>query len=222
MKTYKWEQGSQPGQWLDDVTRTLEEGGLVCLPCNGTYRIIADLKNPDAVNHLIHSKRRVGKAPSLVFIADVSWLEDLVAEVEQTAEALVDELWPGPLTILFEPNGEVPRVVAKQLSKTNGKIGVRIPESDLMGRVVAAFGGPVLASSANKDKKHGESSPAQVRKNFVGRVDIFIDAGDLREAPPSTVVDIKDGKVSVVRAGAIAPEKIGKALKVRGLSSAAP
>lgn len=218
MKTYKWEQNVEPAGWLDEVKRTLEKGGLVCLPCNGTYRIVADLRDSDALTHLIQSKRRVGKAPSLVFIDDVSWLKDLVEEIDATAQALVDEIWPGPLTILFEANGELPRVVNKQLSKGKGKIGVRIPESALMRQVVHAFGGPLLVSSANKDKKHGESSPAQIRKNFMGRVDIFIDAGDLREAPPSTVVDIVDGQVEIIRPGAVGKERIEEVLKERGLA----
>ncbi|MFU8806216.1 MAG: L-threonylcarbamoyladenylate synthase, partial [Bradymonadaceae bacterium] len=82
----------------------------------------------------------------------------------------------------------------------------------LMRSVVHAFGGPILVSSANKGKKHGESSPAQIRKNFMGRVDIFIDAGDLRSSASSTVVDIVAGQVVVTRPGAISQDEIEAAL----------
>ena len=184
---------------FNQIHRALDRDGVVCIPCNGSYRIIADLMSVEAVTRLFQSKRRVKKAPSLVFVQDRAMLNRVVREVPEALNPLVD-LWPGPLTILFDVSDEVPKKVRKQLGK--GKIGVRIPNSPLMQQLVAALGRPVLVSSANKEKKHGETSPAQVRQSFMGRIDLFVEAGDLTKEDSSTVVDVLDGKLQVTRPGA--------------------
>ncbi len=195
---------------LQTIVHILEEGGLVCLPCNGSYRIFADLKNRDAVMRLFQSKRRVHKAPSLVFVDSISRLHEITDEVDPVASALMKAIWPGPLTIHFSASKSLPRKVTKELTKANGKLGVRIPESPLAHRVVEMFGGPVLVSSANRGRRSGESSPAQVRQNFLGRVDYFLDAGDLKDAPSSTVVAVENSEVTIVRQGAVSEEKINE------------
>ncbi|MBA2662632.1 MAG: threonylcarbamoyl-AMP synthase [Bradymonadaceae bacterium] len=206
MKIIKLEKGEDQPELYRELNKTLKQGGLVCVPCNGTYRILAALDDEEAVTRLWQSKRRVHNAPSLVFVDSKKTLYKVAAQVGEVAKILIDNFWPGPLTILFEANPELPAGVVKQIVKANGKIGVRIPDSEVTRRVVEEFKGALLASSANKGKKHGESSPAQIRKNFIGRIDIFVDAGDLVAGVTSTVVDIVDGKAVVTRPGAIEPE----------------
>jgi len=200
MKTVKLEQFQSSPELYNETHRILNEGGLICLPCNGTYRIIADLTNEDAVTRLFQSKHRVKKAPSLVFIDDFSMLDRVADDVCKQAREL-STLWPGPLTILFDLNKRLPSKIRKQLGK--GKIGVRIPESDLMRQIVSMLGRPVLVSSANRERKAGAESPAQIRKNFNHQLDLFIDAGDLVREPSSTVVDLSGPLLTVTRKGAL-------------------
>ncbi len=190
-------------QCFEEAAEVLREGGLVCVPCNGRYRIFADLWSASAVIELLQSKRRVKKAPSLVFIADESMLGETVDSVDDTARKLMDQFWPGPLTILMDPHPDLPKKVSKELSRANGRLGVRVPDDELARGIVRAFGGPVLVSSANREKKPGETSPAQIRRNFGNRIQLFLDAGDLANEGHSTVVDVDGGEVRVTRAGTI-------------------
>ena len=66
----------------------------------------------------------------------------------------------------------------------------------------------LIFTAANKQKKQGAGSPAQVRKNFARHVDLFVDAGDLAPADPSTVIDFQDGQFEVTRAGALSDAEI--------------
>lgn len=208
MKVLKGNDGALDS--CDEIAEVLARGGLVCMPCNGSYRLLADLRNADAVTSLLQSKRRTGKSAALVFVADEAMLDQVAAEIAPAARALAREMWPGPLTILFDARDDLlPKRTMKQLLKANGKLGIRIPDDGLAHRVVTTFGGPVLVSSANRQKRAGESSPAQVRKNFVHQVDLFLDHGDLREQTSSTVVDIAgDGSIVVTRPGAIDADRI--------------
>lgn len=203
MKTIPVDTLQNDPQAMREVTSVLQHGGLVCLPCRGSYRIVADLLDEGAVSALLQAKRRTRKAPSLVFVDDRAMLGTVATDITALAERFADKLWPGPLTILFEPNPELPRKIVRQLSKANGKIGVRVPETPLAREVLRAAGRPLLVSSANKERKQGAGSAAQVRKNFGTRIDIFVDAGDLPPAPSSTVVEIDGDTAVITRPGAI-------------------
>lgn len=200
------------GSVADDAVRAicavLEDGGLVCLPCGGSYRIIADLTDPDAVTRLLQAKRRTSKSPALVFVADAEMLSAVTAEISEEVRRLGARFWPGPLTVLVVPSEDLPRKVTKQLATNAGRFGVRVPQDALASSVVRTLGRPVLVSSANRQKKQGAGSPAQVRKNFVSHIDLFVDAGDLPPCPPSTVVAVEEGGPVVIRPGAIGADAL--------------
>ena len=198
---------SEPEQ-IEETGRVLSQGGLVCLPCSNSYRIVADLTSEDAVERLLQSKSRTRKAPSLVFVDSEEMLRQVAAEVNPAAVQIARRIWPQPVTILFDAHPELPRWVVKQLVRANGKIGVRIPDNAVVTRVISALGRPLLVSSANKERKKGAGSPAQVKKNFAKRIDLFIDAGELPQALGSTVVDVEGGQVTVTRPGSITADRI--------------
>lgn len=208
MEIMKMDAGSHPDGTVRNAVQVLERGGVACLPCNGSYRLFADVTDESAVMRLLQSKRRVQKTPSLVFIDDISNLYKVVDDVEPVASALAKEFWPAPLTIRFDPNSDLPRDVVRELTKATGKLGVRVPGNQLARTVVESFGSPVYVSSANRGQKTGETSAAQVRHNFMGRIDFFLDAGDLNESASSTVIDVDKNDIEVVRSGAIAGDKI--------------
>lgn len=208
MEIKKMDAGSPPDGTLRDVVQVLDRGGVACLPCNGSYRLFADVTDEDAVMRLCQSKRRVQKTPSLVFIDDISNLYKVVDDVDSVASTLAKEFWPAPLTIRFEPNSDLPRNVVRELTKATGKLGVRVPASDLARSVVESFGTPVYVSSANRGQKTGETSAAQVRHNFRGRIDFFLDAGDLNQSASSTVIDVDKDDIEVVRSGAVEDDEI--------------
>lgn len=208
MEIIKYDELSNDTNRLDQIVGVLDAGGVVCMPCNGTYRLLADLTDESAVISLMQAKRRISKAPSLVFVADEKMLSQVADDVDPKARQLMKALWPGPLTIRFDASRDLPRQVRKTLVKATGKVGVRIPDEDLCHQVVEQLGRPVFVSSANRENKHGETSPAQIRKNFFGRIGLFVDAGDLSSGESSTVVEVKNGSVKVVRQGHVPADKI--------------
>lgn len=212
MDIIKYDEATNSSDTLQRIVDTLDGGGVVCLPCNGKYRLIADLTDETAVMGVIQAKRRVSKAPSLVFVADENMLDDIADDIDPKARQLIKSLWPGPLTIRFDARRDLPRDVRKILVKATGKVGVRIPDDVFCHQIVQKLGRPIYVSSANKENKRGETSPAQIRQNFFGRIGLFVDAGDLTAGPSSTVVEVKNGEVKVVRDGHVPAEKITETL----------
>jgi L-threonylcarbamoyladenylate synthase len=207
MKILQWDD-HQHDSISRSVAKTIQEGGLVCLPCNGRYRLLADLTSADAVGRLVQSKGRVRRAPALVFIDSVKALHQVAGSVEPAAIKVARQLWPGPLTIRVALTSDLPDKVRKLLGGGKGRIGVRVPADPLLRQILRSCGRPLLVSSANRERKTGDSSPAQVRKNFATTVDLFLDRGDLTPGPRSTVIDIRDGELVVERAGLVTEERL--------------
>ena len=188
-----------------------DSDGLVCFPCAGNYRFGASLLSERGVLRLMQTKRRSKHKPALVLVSSPDMLEDVVKEVPEAARRLLLASWQGRLTVKLPLSKELPRKVYRDLSKPDGKVGVRVPQSPVVASLVRAAGVPVLVSSANRSQKTGASSVASIRKQFARDIGMFIEDGDLPSLPPSTVVEFdKDGAPSVVRAGSVSEEEIRK------------
>ena len=197
---------------LSPLVTALDRGGLVCVPHTSGYRLLADLMNEDAVTHLLQAKRRMRHSPSLVFLDSAERFQDLAEDFGSNARQLADAFWPGPLTMLVRPNRQLPRKVIKVLTKANKHLGVRVPSSPLIRYLVSELKRPVVASSANRERRPGESSVAQVRRTFGQHISAMIDAGDLQKSAPSTVIQVNDDMLKLVRPGAINDEDIRSVL----------
>ncbi len=206
---------------VQDVVDVLREDGLACFPGHRQYVIAASLFSEAAVIRLVQSKRRSGKAPSLVLIPDASTLAQLTDELPAASAALTAAFWPGPLTLLVVPGGEIPSKVLKAMAlKKSALLGVRVPAPGFSWEVVRGFAGPLLVSSANLSNKVGSGSASHIRKDFHHTVDVMVDAGDLPAGTPSTIVDPSTEPVTIKREGRIPPDKIFEVLRAAGLMGA--
>lgn len=198
---------------VSEIAAVLAEGGLACFPLRATYRIVADARSVEAVTRLVQSKRRAKNHPALVVVTDLAAANSIVdGTTWKTTKRMADKLWPGPLTMVLPPSSELPAKVRSVLTKATGKVGVRVPQDPLATAVLRAFGGPLLLSSANLEKKPGASSASAVKQRFVHSVDIWVDAGDVPPAPPSTIVEVTDGGFTILREGAITRADIERAV----------
>lgn len=212
MRTFPASEVSRNPQAIDEIVGFLAAGGVVCLPCGGNYRLVCDPRDEGAVIELLQLKRRTRNAPSLVFVSGAQGLEDIADDLPEAARTLAQKHWPGPLTILVKPAASLPKKVRKALTKANKHIGVRVPADEVTRAVIEAFGGPLLVTSANREKKLGSGSGAIVRQTFGGRIAAFIDAGELAPSEPSTVISVSGGAVKVQRAGALSIETLQASL----------
>jgi len=196
-----------------EIAEVVAAGGLACIPIRGAYRVLADARSHAAITRLAQSKRRAHNRPALIIVAELAAAKDMVDGTEwPLTRKLTKALWPGPLTLVLPPSAELSAKVAKLLTRSTGKIGVCVPDDALSASVVKAFGGPVLVSSANIENKPGASSADVVRKRFERMLDIWVDAGDVRPEPPSTLVEVDENDWKLVREGAVSRAVIEQAL----------
>lgn len=192
-----------------------QEAGLVCFPCAGTYRLCASLLSEEGVMRLLQTKRRSRHRPALVMVPDPGQVVRVAGEVPDVARQILTHPWPTPLTVKLPLcRDEVPRKVFKELSKPDGKVGVRLPRNAVAQSLVQALGQPLLVSSANRTKKAGADSVAMIKQQFAPAISMLIDAGDLPSHTSSTVVELdKQGQFNVVRNGLITEAQIREVLR---------
>lgn len=187
-----------------EIARALTSGALTSFPVRGAYRLAADLGSADAVNRLFQLKRRARSHPALVLVPSLAAAKDVVdGTAWPTTRRLAECHWPGALTLVLPPGDQLPSAVRRALTKATGKVGVRVPEEPLAKAILEAFGRPLLLSSANLEQKPGAASAAAVRQRFAHSVEIWVDAGDVPPAPPSTLVEVTADGWTILREGAV-------------------
>jgi L-threonylcarbamoyladenylate synthase len=187
--------------------RVLREGGVVALPTDTLYGLVAVAADTAAVERVYEIKRRDPAQPMPLFVASIEQAA-LIVEVNDAARLLAGRFWPGALTIVLR---KLPAYETRAVAG-GGTAGVRAP-ADAFLREAASQLGPLTGTSANIAGREECHTAAEVRAQLGDEVDLIVDAPVDAAGTPSTIVDGADpSAVRVLRIGAIAREAIADAL----------
>jgi L-threonylcarbamoyladenylate synthase len=175
----------------------IKKGGLVAFPTETVYGLGADALNADAVLALFEAKKRPLDNPPIVHVADVKQVQHLAGEVPKKAEILMEEFWPGPLTLIFQRSSTVPDVTVAGLDT----IAVRMPRHNVALALIRESGCAVAAPSANLSGKPSPTCAGHVLEDLGGRIDVVLDGGCTRIGVESTVLDLTVDPPQVLRPG---------------------
>lgn len=189
---------------IEKVRMVIKNGGIVALPTDTFYGLGADPFNPAAVEKIYQLKGRDPKKPILILIETLKRLKLLVQEVTKDAETLINQLWPGPLTIIFKASPALPPI----LTGETGKIGIRLPASSFLTWLLGGLDMPLTATSANPSGLPSPATAIEVERYFKERIDLIIDAGKADGVKESTIIDATATPVMLIREGMIKIEKI--------------
>ncbi|WP_339913905.1 L-threonylcarbamoyladenylate synthase [uncultured Brevundimonas sp.] len=192
--------GSDPA-----AVAALKAGGLVILPTETVYGLAADAGNPRAVAAIFEAKGRPRFNPLIAHVADAVEA-GRIAVFDDRARALAAAFWPGPLTIVA-PVRDRERVC--DLARAGlDSVAVRVPGHDRARAVIAAFGGPVVAPSANRSGRPSPTTYADAVEETGFATAEAVDGGDCIVGVESTVVSMLDGRVTLLRPGAVTRAEI--------------
>jgi L-threonylcarbamoyladenylate synthase len=183
---------------IDDYLVVLRRGGVVACPTETLYGLLADALNPEAVARVAAIKRRKEGDPIAVLVSSVEMAKTLVTEFPDEALKLAERYWPGPLTLIMRARDGLPNELIQ-----NGSIGIRIPGPSPAFDLVNAFGRPLTATSANFTAEPAASTAEEVERTLGSLLDAIV-PGHAPGGAPSTVVDVTQEIIRVVRKGAIA------------------
>lgn len=191
------------------ATRILHEGGIIGYPTETVYGIGCNIYDVDAVMRIYKLKDRDISKAMIIIAADVIQIGDLVESIPDQAEKLIDNFWPGPLTIVFQAS----QLLQDSAFKKSITIAIRIPDSPICLSLLKATGFPLVSTSANHSGEPAAVSAKQVYAIFDDQLDIIIDGGKTPANVPSTVIDITHDPVRIIREGAISKLEIDTILE---------
>ncbi|MNU65628.1 Threonylcarbamoyl-AMP synthase [compost metagenome] len=209
--TTAWGQTSQDtdlNEAIQEAAALLRAGETVAFPTETVYGLGADARSNEAVERIFAAKGRPSDNPLIVHIADLSQLNEIVLEVNDTARRLMEAYWPGPLTLVLpvRPGAVSPRVTAGLST-----VAVRMPAHDIALRLIAAAGCPVAAPSANRSGRPSPTLASHVGEDLAGLIGGIVDGGPTGVGLESTVAEAgSDGTVTVLRPGSVTAEALAR------------
>ncbi len=192
------------------VAALIRGGGVVALPTETVYGVMADATNEAAVERVFDAKGRPESRPLPVMVSCRHMVEPLVADGwDRTALDLLSEtFWPGPLTVIV-PRAEtvLDRIVA------GGKtVAIRIPQHGSTLATLMQAGVAVVAPSANRSDEVAATSADAVLSELGGRVDLIVDGGPSEVGIESTIVTLAESSPRILRSGAISATRLSEVL----------
>jgi L-threonylcarbamoyladenylate synthase len=167
------------------AARSLSEGQLVAFPTETVYGLGADATNSAAIARLYRAKGRPSFNPLIAHVKDLS-AGMRIGRFEATAITLAKAFWPGALTLVLPKANDCP--VADLATAGLDTIAIRVPAHPMAREILRAFGGPVVAPSANLSGHVSPTTAAHVQSDLNGRIDLIVDGGAVAVGVESTIV----------------------------------
>lgn len=193
------------GDTPEIAAEALQTGRLVILPTETVYGLAADAANPEAVARIFEAKGRPRFNPLIAHVSSAVEAE-CIAVFDQNARALAEAFWPGPLTLVAPVRD---RLAVCDLARAGlDSVAVRVPGHPRARAVIAAFGGAVVAPSANRSGRPSPTTFKDAMEETGHAVGAAVDGGDCAVGVESTVVSVLDGAVALLRPGSVTREEL--------------
>lgn len=189
---------------IKPAAESIKQGKLVLFPTETVYGIGANALDENAVKDIFVAKGRAQDNPLIVHIANIEMLKDLAKNIGEIEHKLMENFWPGPLTIVLEKTSIIPKVITGGLDT----VAIRMPSSEIAKKLIEYSGLPIAAPSANISGKPSGTLVEDIIEELDGKVDYIIDSGKVDIGVESTVVRVVDNVVHILRPGKITPEDI--------------
>ena len=182
----------------------IRRGGLLGIPTETVYGLGADALNEDAVRRIFEAKGRPQDNPLIIHVPSAAWLERYCHDVPETAYALAEKFWPGPLTMILPRRPIVP------LRTTGGleTVGVRCPDHPLTLQIIEQAGVPIAAPSGNTSGRPSPTTAAHMAEDMMGKIDGIVDGGACAVGVESTIIDLTVTPPRLLRPGGLPLEML--------------
>lgn len=199
---------SNKNEDIEKAAHILRDGGLVAFPTETVYGLGANAFDEEAVAKVYEAKGRPSDNPMIVHISRASDIGQLTRMLSPDIVALIENFWPGPLTIVVKKRPEVPYRTTGGLET----VAVRMPDNETALELISKALCPVAAPSANLSGSPSPTRADDVIEDLDGKVDAIIKGDDCRVGIESTVVDMTGDVPTILRPGIITAENIEAAL----------
>ena len=191
----------------DEIGSELKKGKLIIYPTDTVYGIGGVITNENTIKNIYKAKDRSFSSPLIALVSNANKIEEIAfinQKNKEKIEKLIKKFWPGGLTIILESKNIVPPIMI-----SNGKtVGVRMPNHETALKIIESAGGILPTTSANISGEVTPRSYEELDNEFKKRVDIVIDGGKCPIGTASTIIDMSNENIKILREGAISQKQI--------------
>lgn len=192
------------GTDIEKAARLLRQGKLVAIPTETVYGLAGNAFNEEAVLSIFETKDRPHFDPLIVHSSSAEWVKQHVAEIPPIAATLMEEFWPGPLTLVLPKKKIVPDVVTSGLDN----VAVRVPRHSMAHNLLQLLDFPLAAPSANPFGYVSPTTAQHVNDQLGDRIEYILDGGPTTVGLESTIIGFEDGAPIVYRLGGLSVDVI--------------
>jgi L-threonylcarbamoyladenylate synthase len=212
--TFDCTEPEQRSRAITSAAAAVKNGGLVVLPTDTVYVVGADAFNSTAVSALLAAKGRGRDMPPPVLVGSTRAASALVEDLGPWGQQLIDEFWPGGLTIVCRAQ----RTLNWDLGDAKGTVAVRMPQDQVTLDLLRETG-PMAVTSANLTGKPAATTAEQAREQLGDAVAVYLDGGPSAGGQASTIVDLTGDVPRLLRQGAISIGRLREIAGVRAVGS---
>jgi len=195
-------------QLIAKAASIIRSGGLVAFPTETVYGLGGDATSRQAVSKIFQAKGRPSDNPLIVHVAGRQMLDDVAPEISDKAARLIEQFWPGPLTLVLRRS----TMLGPSVSAGLDTVAVRMPSAPIAFALIQAAATPIAAPSANTSGKPSPTSARHVLHDLAGKVDLILDGGDTLIGIESTVIDMTADPPVILRPGWVTAEVISSVI----------
>ena len=207
MKVFDWTNKINEDE-LKIVTQALNEGKLIVFPTETVYGIAGNGLTLSVVNNLYQAKKRDYSKPFTLMVNDITKIKD-IAYVSENEEKVIKKFMPGPITLILKKK----YCISNLVTANSDTVGVRIPNHEIALSILKSVDYPLATSSANISGSVNNSNIEDIINDLENYVDIFIKGNISSNLLASTVVEIKNNEVNILRNGIISKENIEEVIR---------
>ena len=191
---------------LEKAAQLIKQGKIVVFPTETVYGIGTNGLNEQAVKKLYEVKQRPLNKPISLLVSNMEMVNEIAKDITKIEYKIMEKFFPGPLTIILKKKDIVPDIV----TAGQDTVGIRMPSGEIARKLVEMAGLPIAAPSANITGEPSGTNLQEIKKHFKKDVDFFIDGGNSEIGIASTIVQVVDGEIKILRQGSITLEQIEK------------
>ena len=199
---------SSSPQDIEKAAHILKNDGIVAIPTETVYGLAGNALRGSCVKKIFEAKGRPSDNPLIVHISDISQWAPLVKAIPESAIALAEKFWPGPLTIILPKSDIIPDEICGGLDT----VAVRMPSDKTARAIIDECSFPLAAPSANTSGKPSPTSADHVAADLDGRIDAVVNGGECSVGIESTVITLATDVPRLLRPGGITPEMLTEVL----------
>ncbi|MGB9663643.1 MAG: L-threonylcarbamoyladenylate synthase [Ignavibacteria bacterium] len=195
---------------IKKASEFIKKGEVVAFPTETVYGLGANVYDDEAIKKIFIAKKRPTDNPLIVHISNINQIEFLVKKLNRCARVIIENFFPGPITIVIEKNDAISELVSGGLNT----IAIRMPSLELSRKFIEACGVPIAAPSANLSGSPSPTSWKHVYNDLNGRIPCILKGPDCEVGIESTVIDCTRNKPVILRPGIISIEDLSKVFPV--------